>query len=361
MESPEYNIGIIGCGKMGTNIFHFLTDFPFRIVLIGNSAEVVEKTRKNFKRKMDRSFKHGLIHQDQYDFRISNTVFSCSLSEIQDCNLVIESISEDLELKKALFKNIDKIVSRKCILASNTSSIPLPELIPSSNRNLNTIGLHFFYPVSLTNLIEVNTLYTTSTETLTFINSFLKKINKFYIIFSGSSNFSINKMFLQLQAGCCFLHQEYKQSFASIDTVVKETLFPLGMFELFDHVGIDTMLISVKNYLKNIDDNQFYQPLVDELEILYKQGKLGRKSGEGFYQYQDTLTSYPINIQDFQYEISIDEIKQLLYQWYLNPIDQLVASMTCTKAEIDHIVKEYMNASQSPFELAKQTGFTFSD
>lgn len=361
MELAEYNIGIVGCGKMGTNIFQYLCDFPFRLVLIGNSDEVIEKLKKNFQRKMDRSFKHGLIHQDQYDFRISNTVFSCSLSEIKDCNLVIESISEDLELKKALFKNFDKIASKKCILASNTSSIHLSELIPNSNRNLNTIGLHFFYPVSLTNLIEVNTLNTTSPGTLTFIISFLKKINKFHLIFSGSSNFAINKMFLKLQAGCCFLHQQYKLSFEQIDTIIKETLFPLGMFELFDHVGIDTMLISVKNYLKTIDDSPFYQPLIEELEFLYGQGKLGRKSGEGFYQYQDTSASDPINIQDFQHEISFDKIKQLLYQWYLNPIDQLVSSKTCTKAEIDHIVKEYMNAGQSPFELAQQIDYTFSD
>jgi len=358
---PEYNIGIIGCGKMGTNIFQFLIDFPFRIVLICKSSELAERNWQTFKRKLDRALKYGLFDQQQYNFRISNTVISHSLTELNDCNLVIESISEDLELKKDLFQKLDQIVSQTSILASNSSSIQPSDLIPSSNRKHNTIGLHFFYPVSLTNLMEVNTTNFTSAETLTFLISFLNKLNKFHLIFSETSNFTINKMFLKLQAGCCYLHQYYNLSYANIDALVKETLFPVGIFEFFDHVGTDTMLFAVKNYLKNIDKTEFYQPLLVELESLNKQGKLGRKSGEGFYSYKDNYPAENPQAQHEQHSISNDEIKNMLYKWYLDSIYQLKSENVCTNAEIEHIVKEYLNAFQSPFVLANQIGYKFSN
>lgn len=361
MLKSEYNIGIIGCGKMGTNIFQFLNDFPFRLVLICKSEELAEQKWQTFKRKLDRSFKHGLIDQQDYNFRTSNTVISHSLAELKDCNLVIESISEDLKLKKVLFQKLDQIVSETCILASNSSSIQPSELISSRNRKHNTIGLHFFYPITFTDLVEVNTTNSTSVETVAFLISFLNEINKFHLIFSETSNFTINKMFLKLQAGCCYLHQHYNLSYANIDALVKEKLFPVGIFEFIDHVGVDTMLFAVKNYLNKIDDVQFYEPLIDELNNLNNQGKLGRKSGDGFYQYQDNLTDESSLVKNSQFPITTDEISNMLHQWYLEPLYQLVSNSVCTKAEIDHIVKEYLNADQSPFDLANQIGYKISN
>ena len=361
MLKQEYTIGIVGCGKMGTNLFHFLAGFPFSLVLICKSPGASEKIRQTFKRKLERSLKHGLTDRVTYDYRLSNTIISQSLKDLKDCDLVIESISENLEFKKELFQNLDQIVSETCILASNSSSFSPEDLIPHERRKHNTIGLHFFYPVALTDLAEVNTLNTTSPETIAFIKSFLNRINKFYLVFSETANFTINKMFLKLQAGCCLLHQQYGLSYARIDTIIKETLFPVGVFEFFDHVGIDTMHAAVTNYLKNFAGEQFYYPLIDELETLYKQGKLGKKSGEGFYQYQNTITPDSLHGKDLQQEILTGEIKNMLYQWYLEPVYQVVSNNICTKAEIDHIVKEYMNASQSPFVLAQHTGYKFPD
>jgi len=358
---PEFTIGVVGCGKMGTNLFHFLAGFPFRLVLICKSVEAAEKIRKSFKRKLGRSLKHGLTDRVTYDYRLSNTIISQSLKDLKDCELVIESISENLEFKKYLFQNLDQIVFETCILASNSSSISPEDLIPHKRRKHNTIGLHFFYPVALTDLTEVNTLNTTSPETISFIKSFLNRINKFHLVFSETSNFTINKMFLKLQAGCCLLHRQFGLSYARIDTIIKETLFPVGVFEFFDHVGIDTMLAAVKNYLKDAAGDQFYYPLIDELETLYKKGKLGKKSGEGFYQYQNTIIPDSLQGKDIQQEILTGEIKNMLYQWYLDPIYQLVANNICMEAEIEHTVKEFMNASQSPFVLAQRTGYKFSD
>ncbi|MCD4730631.1 MAG: 3-hydroxyacyl-CoA dehydrogenase family protein, partial [Bacteroidales bacterium] len=245
MQQPKYTIGIVGCGKMGTNLFHFLAGFPFRLILICKSTGAAEKIKQTFKRKLERSLKHGLTDRTTYDFRLSNTIISYSLRDLKDCDLVIESISENLEFKKDLFQNLDQIISKTCILASNSSSISPEYLIPHKKRKHNTIGLHFFYPVALTDLAEVNTLNTTSPETIGFIKSFLNQINKFQLVFSETSNFTINKMFLKLQAGCCELHRQYGLSYASIDAIIKEALFPVGVFEFFDHVGIDTMLAAV--------------------------------------------------------------------------------------------------------------------
>lgn len=361
MQQPKYHIGIVGCGKMGMDIFNFLSGFSFQLNLVCKSLEETEKIQKTFKRRLDRSLKHGMIEQNQYDFKMTHINISNSLNDLKDCNLVIESISEDLELKKEIFQKLDKIVHDNCILASNSSSIQPSALIPLDKRKYNTIGMHFFYPVSLTNLVEVNTLESTSSETLNFVESFLNQINKFHLVFSAKDIFTINKLFLKLQAGCCYLHKQYGLSYTSIDEIIKETIcFSIGVFEFFDHVGIDTMLVSVRNYLKDFDDPQFYQPLIRELEDLVKKGKLGRKSGEGFYQYQNEETPNSIHDLESVNDMLIEEIKGMVIKWYLDPIYQLLIKEISTKREIEHIVKEYMNASKSPFKLAQQTGFEFS-
>lgn len=339
------------------NIFQYLSDFSFRLTLVCNSFEKAEKISKTFSRKLERSLKYGKIDQGIYAFRKAHISVSDSIIDLKDCNLVIESVSEDEELKKDLFQKLDQVVSEDCILASNSSSIPPSKLITNDKRNHNTIGLHFFYPLSMTNLVEVNVLESTSCQTLEFVRSFLDQINRFHLVFSEKENFTLNKLFLKLQAGSCYLHQHYKLSYLQIDTIIKNTLqFPIGVFEFFDHVGIDTMLVSVRNYVKGKEDAHFYAPLIQELESLSELGKLGRKSGQGFYSdISENTIEFSVSAEVLN-EFPLEEIKSMIVEWYFQPIIHLLSEGICTKEQIEHAIREYIDPGLSPFDLAKKWG-----
>ncbi|OQX72322.1 MAG: hypothetical protein B6D61_14045 [Bacteroidetes bacterium 4484_249] len=343
----DYKIGLIGCGKMGINLFNYLTGFSFKIIFVCKSSESVEKIMRSFKRKTDRTLKLKLISKKEYDLKLSNTVITQSLSDLNQCDMVIESITEDRHLKTELYTKLDTILPANCIIATNSSSISPRELIINKNRSGKILGLHFFYPVSITNLVEINSLKITEKATIDFVKRFLQKINKFYLLLPEESDFLINKLFLKLQAGCCILHQNYDMSFLEIDTLIKKRLFPIGIFEFFDHVGIDVMLYSVNNYINDLPDKEFYKPLVEELENLVLQGKLGVKTKEGFYNYKNTE---PKN-EKINNSINAEKIMNMIYSWYLEPVFEIVEKGICTREEIEHIIEEYMNAHQSPFNI----------
>lgn len=335
---------------MGKDIFDFLSGFDFQLTLVCKDENAVEFVRNDFLRKQKRLLKYASIDQKQFDEKMEKTHFSSGLESLASCNLVIESITENLELKKSLFQELDDLLHPDCVLASNTSSVPLRELITNDKREKNLIGLHFFFPVAFKNLVEVNVLKNTSDDTKNRVKGFLEDIGKFSITLSEKDHFLINKLILYLQAGCCKLYSEGKMSVEDIDQLVKDHLFPIGVFEFMDHVGIDVMLYSVRQYLKTIGEYDFYQPLLRELEHLLLRGKLGVKTKQGFY-------SYPR--QSEKHEASIIDKTIFLNQivgWYLNPILAVYRQGICSREELEHITREYLSAEISPFVLADEFG-----
>ncbi len=347
---PEYNIGIIGCGKMGKDLFDFLCTFPFHITLVCKTDDTIEQTRNAFRKKQKRALKYQLIDQNTFDFRYQNTVITSDLKHLKNCNLVIETITENILKKKKLIQLLEPILSSDCILASNTSSIPLDELFTDMANEENCLGLHFFFPAGMKDIVEVNVAKSTSKKTVSFVRNFLKKIGKFNLVLTPNDHFIINRLFLKMQAGCCQLLEDGKSSVQEIDSLVKAHLFPLGVFEFFDNVGNDVMLQSVKNYMQYEENQAFYRPLIVLLEQKVREGKLGVKSKFGFYE-------YPLKKSE-QLLVEISEVLQKITYWYLDGIFDTYEKSICTKDELEHIVKEYMMIEKSPFELAMETGYT---
>ena len=198
-----------------------------------------------------------------------------------------------------------------------------------------------------------SSFYSSAKETIDFVKRFLQRINKFYLLLPEESNFLINKLFLKLQAGCCMLHQKYGMEFYEIDALIRKHLFPIGVFEFFDHVGVDVMLYSVNNYIKDLTDKEFYEPIIEKLKNLACQGKLGVKTKEGFYNYNNTEPER----EKINNSLNAEKIMEMIYSWYLEPVFEVVKKGICTREEIEHIIEEYMNAHQSPFTLAENIGY----
>ena len=351
---PEYNIGIIGCGKTGKDLFEFLTGFRFHVTLVCRTDEAVEKLANTFRKKQNRALKYRLTDPGTYNFRNQNTIITSDLNLLKNCHLVIEAISENADRKKELFRQIEPVVSPDCMLASNTSSIPPDELFKELKMPGRCLGLHFFFPVTMKNFVEINVAVKTGNKTVLKVEDFLKSIKKNFLVLTGNDHFIINRMFLKVQAGCCQLLQEGILDVSEIDALVKDRLFPAGIFNFFDQVGNDVMLQSVKNYLRYENDPGFFLPLIECLEEKVGEGRLGKKTKSGFYDYPlKTSSNETVSFN----EPEIKNVLQKITGWCLDGIFDVLYRSVCSKSELEQIVKEYLMVEKSPFELAGEIGY----
>jgi len=342
-------VGIIGEGKMGTGLFNFLLDFPFALRWIGSREADLEKLHKTLKKKAKRFLKAGLINQQEYDAMLNRTIISTDLEKLKDCDLVIETVNEELALKREIFTRLDKIVPASCILASNSSSINPSRLFVSEVRDPMIIGLHYFYPIPLKNIVELIYTEQTSSETRNRTESFLTHTGKQYISLNESISFILNRLFLDIQNEAWRITEQGKVTFSQIDKLVSTRLFPFGVFDFMDNVGIDTMLESVKNYTTDYPHRDYYQPLIDKLSLLEKESKLGIKSGEGFYKYENGI-KVDTPAEKALPEKEEQEILDHLLNTYLNAAKRFTMQSGCTIDEMDHAIKEYFGIEKGPFE-----------
>ncbi|MCK9219790.1 MAG: 3-hydroxyacyl-CoA dehydrogenase family protein [Bacteroidales bacterium] len=277
-------IGIIGEGKMGSDLFYYLLPFDFTILwLCSNNADVT-KMRKQFYKRINRSLKAGIINSSRH-CQLTRTLITQIPADLNDCDLIIEAIPENLEMKRTLFTMLQNIIQPNCIFASNSSSINPSELCNGNIRNDKFVGLHFFYPIQLTNIVEFIRTSSTSDETLASVELFLKQINRQYLMLEEKDSFILNKIFLDFQNEAYRIVKQGSCTFHQMDQLVKSRFFQFGVFDFFDSVGIDTMLASIINYLKTVPDPSSYKELISELRELVNSGKLGIKSKSGFYIY----------------------------------------------------------------------------
>jgi 3-hydroxybutyryl-CoA dehydrogenase len=277
------NIGIIGEGKMGTNLLYYLLDMNFSLTWICSEEADLEKLRRNFGKRLGRSMEAGIIDENRFQSILERVKISNTLEEITSCELIIEAISEVLEAKQQLFRVLDKIATPGCIFTSNSSSINPSALIPSENRKDKFAGLHFFYPIALKDIVEVILTPETSQETLQQITSFLKSIRRRFLLLEEKDSFILNRIFLDFQNEAFLLVNEKKASLQQIDRIVRERFFPTGVFDFFDSVGLDVMLASVRNYSQDDPAAERYHPLIGQLQELVAAGRLGTKTKGGFY------------------------------------------------------------------------------
>ncbi|MBL6949785.1 MAG: 3-hydroxyacyl-CoA dehydrogenase family protein [Bacteroidales bacterium] len=341
-------VGIVGEGKMGTSLFYFLLEFPFLLRWICSPEADLEKFHKTFTIKALRSLKTGLIDQQEHDEILNSTIISSDPEQLKDCDLVIETINEEFELKRNLFSRIDKIVPASCILASNSSSINPSRLFVSEARDPFIIGLHYFYPIPLKDIVELIYTEKTPVEVRSRVEYFIRKTGKHFISLNESNSFILNRLFLDIQNDAFRIVEQKKATFSQIDDLVSSRLFPFGVFDFMDNVGIDTMLASVKNYTSDYPHKDYYQPLIDKLYRLEKAGKLGLKSGEGFYTYPEGIKTHADSEKALS-ETEEKEILDYLSNTYINASKRFTMQSGCTIDEMNHAIKEYFGIEKGPF------------
>ncbi len=347
------SIGIIGSGKMGADIFNYLADFDFDLTWVCLGAEEAEKKSTAYQRRLERQRKYGLIDDGHFRAKKRGVNITERLAELSSCDFIIEAITEDEAAKTKLFEELDPLIKQDAVVVSNSSSIKPSRLTANVQRRGRYAGLHFFYPAKSKNIAEVIAADFTSEGALTSIKDFLSSLGRFYLEMHEDEGFILNRIFLDLQSQAYRYYAESILSFQELDSIVKTHLFPVGVFEFFDRVGIDVMLRSVCNYTDGSPDEEFYRPLREGLDRMVRKNRLGQKNGAGFYDYPGGNS---IDIFSGNHKMSRD-IFLSLFGLYVNSAFRALEKNTFSKNLLEYAIKEYMDLEKGPFELARETGY----
>jgi len=277
-------IGVVGAGQMGAGIAQVIATSGFTTLLYDAQPSALSKGIEGIQSRLNQAVQKSKIQKEAADAAIKRLSASESLEDFSQCDLVIEAIVENFDVKAALFKKLDSIVKAGAILASNTSSISITRIAASTKRPDKVIGVHFMNPVPVMKLVELIRGLQTSDETYSTIQEFCSAIDKTTVLAIDTPGFIVNRILCPMINEAIFLVQEGVKP-EDIDTAMKlGTNQPMGPLTLADFVGLDTLLYILQLLHRELGEDK-YRPcplLVKYVEA----GWYGKKTGRGFYSYQ---------------------------------------------------------------------------
>ena len=277
-------IGVIGAGQMGAGIAQVCAAISRKVILCDIRQEFVDNGIQTITRNLKRSVLKERIDESDMKNTLANINTTLGLSDLSNCDIIIEAIVENVDIKKKLFSELGKICDENTILASNTSSIPIGILAEVSQRPEKVVGMHFMNPVPVMKLVEV--IRANSTSNLTFDTTFklAEDLKKVPVLVNDFPGFVSNRILLPMLNEAMFCVMEGVAEPEAIDTVMRLGMsHPMGPLTLADFIGLDTCLAIMEVLHRDFDDDK-YRPCPLLKEMVGK-GKLGKKTGEGFYKY----------------------------------------------------------------------------
>lgn len=279
-------IGICGAGTMGAGIAISCIQAGLDVVLYDLHDEVCTKAQAYIKAQMDKAVERGKTTRETADEALTKVRITSELGDIQPCDVVIEAIVENKEIKQELFAKVEALVAPNAIIATNTSSIAVTSIAATLQRPEQFIGMHFFNPAHIMKLVEVIRGVKTSDETVERIIALSKVLGKSPAVAKDVPGFIVNRVARNFYNEAMRMCTEGVASVEQIDTIMKGIGFKMGPFELMDLIGVDTNL----QVTKSVWEQYFYEPRFAPalMQEQYVQAKLwGRKTGEGFYKYDN--------------------------------------------------------------------------
>lgn len=279
-------IAIIGTGLMGTDIACTSANAGFEVLLYDSDKERTKKALGRLKDRFKRYTSTGRMEQDKADSIMNQFSVCDSIEEVKDALIVIECAFEDIHVKQLIFSDLDRICRADAVLASNTSSISITEIASSTKRPESVIGLHFLNPAHVMKLVEIIPGIATTRETVETAKTFVKKLGKIHVESKDYPGFLLNRMLVPLINEAIYLLYEGAGTADSIDRVMKAGLnFPMGPLALADMIGLDVLLAVIEEMHRGYSDSK-YRPC-PLLKKYVAAGYLGKKSGRGFFIYND--------------------------------------------------------------------------
>ena len=283
-------IAVIGAGTMGNGIAHTFAQKNYQVTLIDISEQSLEKALSTISKNLDRMVSKDKISESEKSQTLANIQTSTEINKdvLSGTDLVVEAATENLDIKLQIFENLDSLCPDKTILASNTSSILISTIAGATNRADKVIGMHFMNPVPIMKLVEVIKSKETSSQVVSTIMELSKNLGKVPVEVNDAPGFVANRILMPMINEAIHTLNENISSVEGIDTVmILGMSHPMGPLFLADFIGLDVCL-SILNVLYEGFNDVKYKPC-SLLEELVKNGKLGVKSGEGFYDYSAGL------------------------------------------------------------------------
>ena len=278
-------IAVIGAGTMGNGIAHVFAQKGFKVNLIDTQAAALEKAMQTIQKNLDRQLAKNVIDEATKTSTLANIVTITSIQEgVHNADLVVEAATENSEIKKSIFTQLDQYAPAHCILASNTSSISITQLANATKRPNQVIGMHFMNPVPVMKLVEIINGQTTSDATTEAIVTLTKIIDKIPCVVKDFPGFIANRILMPMINEAIIALSEGVSDAATIDQIMKLGMaHPMGPLQLADYIGLDVcknIMVIMQEGFQN--DKYAPSPLLVQLVT---EGKLGVKTGQGFYQY----------------------------------------------------------------------------
>lgn len=277
-------VGVLGCGLMGSGIAQVSAVAGFDTIVREVSDELNERGKKGITKSLDKFVEKGKLSKDDRDATLGRLTFTTKVAQLKDCDLIIEAVTEDLDIKNGMWKELDGLCPDHTIFASNTSSLTVAAMAAVTQRGDRFVGLHFFNPVPLMKLVEVVRTVTTSDETIDRTTAFARAIGKVPIAAKDNSGFVVNLLLVPYLLDAI---RTLERGVATVEDIDKAmtlgTGHPMGPFTLLDFVGLDTTYRIAEIMFDEYREARYAPPPLLKRMVLV--GMHGRKSGKGFYDY----------------------------------------------------------------------------
>jgi 3-hydroxybutyryl-CoA dehydrogenase len=278
------SVGVLGGGLMGSGIAQVCAAAGFPTIVREVSEPLGEKARSGITKMLNKGIERGKVTEAQRDTTLGNLTFTTDVSKMAVCDIVIEAVVEDLELKNGLWKELNAVCPADTIFASNTSSLTIAAMASACGRPEKMLGLHFFNPVPLMKLVEVVKTITTSDETADAAFDFVKRLGKEPIRAKDNSGFVVNLLLIPSMIDAI---NALESNVASVEDIDKGMMlgagYPMGPFTLLDFVGLDTTYKIAEIMFDEYREKRYAPPPL--LKRMVMAGMYGRTSGKGFYDY----------------------------------------------------------------------------
>lgn len=278
-------IGVLGCGQMGTGIMQVFAQAGYEVIGVGRGQDRLEKALTSIDKRLARRVEKGKMTKDEKDSITGRMTTSMKMEDLSDCDLIEEAVPEDLELKKRVFAELDRICKPETILGTNTSGLSVTDMAAATSRGDKLLGMHFHNPAPVMKLLELVRTIMTSDATIETVKKFGETLGKTVVVAPDIGGFIVTRLFTPFLLGAVRMLEAGVATRDEIDISMKMAVnHPMGPLEVIDFIGLDTELSIAETLYEETKDPKYAPPLL--LRKMVTAGWVGRKTGKGFYDYQ---------------------------------------------------------------------------